>query len=235
MKKLKFPNWRKHGFEFLSIFIAVISAFALNNWYENRKAAESENKILTEISNGLKKDIEDIRVNRIGQEGGIAACNFFRDAVAGKVTRIRMDSLMNHYINLTRDFVSIQNTAGYQTLKSRGLELIQDDSLRLKIISLYEYDFNILRKLEEEYHEMQFQENYFMELNRSLAPNFNFDQNSMIRDIQLPLEMEENRKKEFLLFLYKIQGNRVFILTFYDEIEKKVKEVEKAIRVELKK
>lgn len=235
MKKLKFPNWKKHGFEFLSIFIAVISAFALNNWNENRKAAESENKILTEISNGLKKDLEDIHINQIGQEAGIAACNFFRDAVAGKVSSIRMDSLMNHYINLTRDFVSIQNTAGYQTLKSRGLELIQDDSLRLKIISLYEYDFNILRKLEEEYYEMQFQENYFMELNRSLAPNFNFDENGMIKDIQLPLQMEENRKKEFLLFLFKIQGNRSFILTYYDEIEKKVKEVEKAIRVELKK
>ncbi|WP_417612232.1 hypothetical protein [Owenweeksia hongkongensis] len=51
------PNsWRKNGFEFLSIFIAVVSAFALNNWNENRRDAHSENKILMEIYNGLEKD-----------------------------------------------------------------------------------------------------------------------------------------------------------------------------------
>jgi hypothetical protein len=31
MKKIEFKNWRKHGFEFLSIFIAVVSAFSLNS------------------------------------------------------------------------------------------------------------------------------------------------------------------------------------------------------------
>lgn len=53
MKKIEFNNWTKYGFKFLSIFIAVISAFALNNWNENKRDAHSEHKILIEISNGL--------------------------------------------------------------------------------------------------------------------------------------------------------------------------------------
>ena len=152
MKKKK---WKKYTFEFLSIFVALISAFALSNWNDNRKDSLSENKILTEISNGLEKDLDDIKLNIGGHKTGISACNYFRDVFAGK--NIEADSLMFHYFNLTRDFVSIQNTAGYETLKSKGLELIKNDSLRLKIISLYEYDYNTLRKLEEEYTEMQFQ------------------------------------------------------------------------------
>ena len=49
------------------------------------------------------------------------------------------------------DYISIQNISGYETLKSNGLELIRDDSLRFEIITLYEYDYSILKKFEEEY------------------------------------------------------------------------------------
>ena len=232
MKKIKFNNWKKHGIEFLSIFIAVISAFALNNWNENRRDARTENKILTEISNGLEKDLDDIKLNISGHQYGIYACNYFRKAFAGK--NIKADSLMFHYRNLTRDFVSIQNIAGYETLKSKGLELINNDSLRLNVISLYEYDYNILRKLEEEYSEMQFQENYFKEINEELAPNFNIDSNGNITGIDLPLKIQENKRNKLLLYLWKIQSNRIFILQYYSEIENKIGEVRENINNEIK-
>ena len=232
MKKPEIKNWKKYGFEFLSIFIAVVSAFALNNWNENRRDAHSENKILTEISNGLKKDLEDIELNVGGHKIGISACNYFRKAFVGK--NIETDSLMFYYSKLTRDFVSIQNTAGYETLKSKGLELINNDSLRLKIISLYEYDYTSLRKLEEEYTEMQFQENYFKEINEELAPNFKIDSNGNITGINLPIKIQENKRNKLLLYLWKIQSNRIFILQYYSEIEKKINEVRENINNEIK-
>jgi hypothetical protein len=139
---------------------------------------------------------------------------------------------MFHYFNLTRDFISIQNIAGYETLKSKGLELIKNDSLRLKIISLYEYDYNTLRKLEEEYSEMQFQESYFKEINDELAPNFKIDNNGNITGIELPLKIQENKRKKLLLYLWKIQSNRTFILRYYSEIEKKINEVIENIKNE---
>ena len=232
MKKVKLGNWKKHGFEFLSIFIAVISAFALNNWNENRRDDNSENKILMEIANGLEKDIEDIKLNVIGHKHGISACNYFRKAFANK--KIASDSIIIHYFNLTRDFVSMQNVSGYETLKSKGLELIKNDSLRLQIISLYEYDYNALRKLEEEYAEMQFQENYFKEINEELAPNFEFDSNYNITGMNLPLKIQENKKNILLLYLWKIQANRNFILQYYSEMEKKINKIRENINNEIK-
>ena len=231
MSKLKFKNWKKYGFEFLSIFIAVISAFALNNWNENKKDARSESKILIEISNGLQKDLDDIKLNVKGHEMGASACNYFRKAFAGKT--IETDSLLFHFYNLTRDFVSIQNIAGYETLKSKGLELIRNDSLRLEIISLYEYDYNTLRKLEEEYYEMQFHENYFKEINQELAPNFKIDENGNITGIDSPLNIQENERKKLLLYLWKIQVNRMFIIGAYSGIEKKINKVRESITAEI--
>ncbi len=231
MKKTILKNARKYGFEFLSIFIAVISAFALNNWNDNRKDQISEEKILREISNGLNKDLEDIQLNILGHQRGLQSCLYFKEILTGN--EVNSDSLLNYYFSLTRDFVSVQNRAGYETLKSKGLELLDNDSLRLQIISLYEYDYNTLRKLEEEYHEMQFHENYFQQINEGFAANFQFDSLNNFSGINQPLIIEEDKKKELLLCLWKIHQNRTFILKIYEGMEEKVKEVQKAILSEI--
>ena len=109
---------------------------------------------------------------------GIDACLFFQDLILGKPRDL--DSLELHYYTVTRDFVSIQNTSGYETLKSKGLELIQTDSLRTEIISLYEFDYTILRKLEEDYDEMQFHTSFFKEFNAVFAPHFEFSDKGRI-------------------------------------------------------
>jgi len=231
-KKIEFKNWKKYSFEFLLIFIAVISAFALSNWNENRKDLHTENKILIEISKGLEKDIEDVKINIGGHKTGLKACAYFRKALAGNT--VRVDSVMIQFFNLTRDFISIQNVAGYETLKSKGLELIKNDSLRSEIISLYEYDYNILRKFEEEYSEMQFQNHYYEDFNMALAPNFKIDRNGMISGVSSPLEINRVEKNKLLLHLSRIESNRFFILQFYAEIETKINKVREKINKEIK-
>lgn len=232
MKKIRIKKWKKYTFEFLSIFIAVVSAFALNNWNDNRNSRIAENKILSEINHGLKKDLEDLRLNMSGHKSGMDAAFFFRDLLAKKP--ISTDSIMFHYFNLTRDFVSIQNTSGYETLKSRGLELIQNDSLRTRIISLYEYDYNALRKLEEEYFELQFHENYFKEINQIVSQNLTFTEDKLISGITFPLILEHNQEKTLLTYLWKIQANRDFILQYYADVERKIEELKVEIEKELK-
>jgi hypothetical protein len=232
MKKTQLKNWKKYTFEFLSIFIAVISAFALNNWNDNRNNRNAESKILSEINNGLEKDLEDARLNIIGHKMGMKAADFFRNLIANKP--ISKDSLMFHYFNLTRDFISIQNTSGYETLKSRGLELIKNDSLRTKIISLYEYDYNTLRKLEEDYYELQFQENYFKEINRSISQNLQFNEDKLITGINIPLNIEQHDEKTILTYLWKIQANRNFILQYYSVVEGKIEKLRTEIEKEIK-
>lgn len=224
-------NWRIYGLEFLSIFIAVISAFALNNWNDNRRENRAESKMLTEIANGLEKDIEDIKMNKLGHVHGINASKYFKKIVAGKCDY--PDSLKTYYFGLTRDFISVQNIAGYEALKSKGLELIKNDTLRLQIIALYEYDYNTLRKLEEEYSEMQFHENYFPQINQALGPGFLFDENQGISGFDLALSIPDDEEKVLLLYLWKMESNRRFILNYYADIESKIDRVHRNILREI--
>ena len=227
-------NWKKIGFEFLSIFIAVISAFALSNWNENRREAEAANKILAEIANGLEKDIEDVRVNMRGHKEGINACDFWRDLINDEINEI-VDTFMfvQHYFDLTRDYISIQNISGYETLKSKGLELIEDDSLRYEIITLYEFDYNVVKKFEEEYQEMQYHKSYFKEINKQLAPSFKFDQEGGLTGINLPLGLNEKDKNILLSYLWKIKVNRNFIIRYYSQTEQKLMDLHKKIETKL--
>ena len=231
LKKRKLKNWKNYGIEFLSIFIAVIAAFALNNWNDNRKDNISENKILMEIGSGLDKDLGDIRHNILGHKMGIESCRYFSNLFTDK--EVNADSLMSRYFSLTRDFVCIQNVAGYETLKSKGLELIRNDSLRHEIISLYEYDYNVLRKLEEEYSEMQFHESYFKEINAELAPHFKLDSLQQLAGLTLPLKMEDTQKKKLLIYLWKIKVNRVFTLSIYTALEEKIIRAKENIESEI--
>ena len=227
---MKKRNWKKYALEFLSIFIAVISAFALNNWNDNRKNNEAENKILQELSNGLEKDIKDVELNVFGHEFGLKSSQFWRKVINDE--DVKFDSIHAYYFNFLRDFISIQNTSGYENLKSRGLELIKNDSLRTAIISLYEYDYKTLKILEEEYHEMQFHENYYKEINDFISPNFQYDEKGNIIGIEQPINLSKDDKNKLLSYLWKIDANRNFILGFYEQIKKNIKELKKKIEKE---
>lgn len=225
-------NWKKYLFEFLSIFIAVIAAFALTNWNDNRRDNRAAIKILMEISNGLEKDIEDININVGGHKNGIEACKFWRRVILNEP--VPSDSLNQYYLRLTRDFFSAQNVSGYETLKSKGLELVKNDTLRFNIISLYEYDYSTLKTLEENYYEMQFQENYFKEINNFIAPYFEFDEKGNIVKINTPLKLKREEKNILLTYLWKIQVNRNFILQYYSGMESKITELKEQIEQALK-
>ncbi|MEL6254072.1 MAG: hypothetical protein AAFR87_18835 [Bacteroidota bacterium] len=221
---MKETNWKNYGFEFLSIFIAVISAFALTNWQENRRERKAEDKILIEILHGLEKDIEDVNLNMRGHKGGLRACAYWRRLINHESNSL--DTLTQYYFALTRDFISIQNVSGYETLKSRGLELIEDDSLRFDIISIYEYDYEILLKFEEEYQEMQFHRSYYEEINKIIAPHLSFNETGEITGLKVPLKLNANERKLLLSYLWKISLNRNFILKYYADLKDKLEKLQ---------
>ncbi|MDI9867536.1 DUF6090 family protein [Flectobacillus sp. DC10W] len=222
---------KKFGFEFLSIFIGVFAAFALDSWNETRKDKYVEIKILSEINNGLKQDIKDIRLNIIGHQQGIQAVNYFQKIILNQP--VSKDSLKQYYFSLFRNFISIQNSSGYQTLKSKGLEIIENDSLRLQILSLYENDFNSIRKLEEDYSELQFHQIYYNKFNDYFATNLLIDTEGKPLDVRFPIILGQKEKNILLLDLWRIKRNRMFILTICEDVITKIKALQQNIEEEL--
>lgn len=225
-------NWKKYGFEFLTIFIGVFAAFALENWKDNLKDKKIETKILLEIRKGLDKDLEDIKLNEAGHRIGISATKYFKKLITNVV--VNEDSLLLYYNKLFRDFVIVQNISGYESLKSQGLDIIENDSLRSEIISIYEYDYSVIKKIEEEYSELQFHTSYYQEFNNILAPHFNFNEYEILININQPLKLSIHDRNLLLVDLYKIYSNRLFILAIYSETTKKIEKLKKDIDTILK-
>ncbi len=233
MFKQKATNlFKKYFSEFALIFISVILAFALTEWSNNQGKKISEEKIFLEILNGLKKDSIDLTGNIDAHKNGIKACKYWRKVITDN--KADKDSLIGYYFLLTRNVISIQNISGYETLKSKGLETIKNDSLRAKIINLYEFDYQVMKKFEEDYKENQFFDNYFFQINEKIAPNLKFDSNGNIYDINLPLTITNSEKNILLSYLWKIQMSRIEreyagkslkkkINTLYKEIDKEIK------------
>lgn len=232
MDKTKIETLKKYGFEFLTIFVGIFAAFTLDNWNENRKDHHTEIKILYEINRGLQQDMSDIDVNAAGHRAGLQAAVFFSQLILNK--RSNSDSIGYHYFNLLRDFISVQNISGYQTLKSKGLEIIQNDSLRTKILSLYENDYNSLRKLEEDYAELQFFQHYQHDFSQLMVPDFMLDTNGKVGGISIPLNVTAAEKKILLIDLSRMAANRNFMIATYTEVKSKIMKLQQQIDAELK-
>ena len=100
LMKYKFFNyktfsWKKYVFETLSIFIAVISAFSLNNWNQNRRDKDAEIGILKEVRNSIKNDLLTLKTNKEGYIFSRKSCSYIRDLIENKP--VNQDSISFKY------------------------------------------------------------------------------------------------------------------------------------------
>ena len=202
----KSTNFKKFWFEFFSVFFAVVFAYLLNQWNEDRKDDLTESKILIEINNGLKRDSLDLASDEKYFKVNIDAIKYF-NRIANNI-EVDNDSLSLYYFYLTRDLITVQNTSGYETLKSKGLEIIKNDSLRKSIIDLYEVTYKLNRKFSEEYDENKYMKNYFEKINNAIAPHFIFDSNNNIIGLNQPVNLKTQDKNIVKSYLWKLAVNR---------------------------
>jgi len=175
----------------------------MDRWNDGRKDGIAENKILKEIYNGLERDSIDIANDEKYFDIAFSGLKYFNEIIDGK--NIQNDSLVTFYYLFSRESIVVQNKSGYESLKSRGLETIRNDSLRKNIIDLYEVDYELARKFNEEHSEYKFLENYFHEINAVLAPNFVYDETNNIKEIKLPIELTEKERNLLKSYLWKIR------------------------------
>lgn len=217
----------KYAVEFASVFLAVFMAFALNNYSAERRDRAAEHRILVDISTGLDKDLVDIEGNILGHRNGIKACDYFRRWAVDQP--VGLDSFRLYYSSVLRDYINAQNTAGYANLKSRGLEIIRDDSLRNEVVSLYEYDYNLVRKLEESYAEQQFFAQHYDDLVRILTPFLTISEDGRELTLGPSHGLAERDRKDLMIILYSVMSNRQFTLQIYSGLETRLKQVQTSI------
>jgi hypothetical protein len=123
--------------EIVLVVIGIMIAVAINNSNEEKKLKQLEIKYLSEIKNNLSSDIADIDFNINFNASKLRSNHVVLQYLNGEVHTI--DSLDFHLSNLPFSTRTLVNSSGYENLKSKGLEIISNDALRIKITTLYEF------------------------------------------------------------------------------------------------
>jgi len=226
MSKSKAPASR-FILEIFSIFLGVTIAFLANHWNEQRKERVFERKILNGIYEELESDVSDIELNIMGHEQGLVAIRLYQRYCEQQP--VDFDSLSLYFRKLYRDYISVANTSTYETLKSRGLQIVSNDQLRERIVELYDFNYEITQKLEEEYYPSQFHQNYFAKIASHFKEYIKVENN----DVKIIKPYQRAPDSEMMLIFSEIFEWRLFSIQAYKQNLEVIEDLRAAIKAEL--
>jgi hypothetical protein len=208
---------KKFLLDIFKTFIGVFLAFWVSEWKAAKQSNFTERTALQEIRQELELDIKDLQINRFGHQQGLNAARYFRAALDGKP--VGEDTLAQQYQNLLRNFVSIQHSAAYESVKARGLEIIGDDSLRTHIINLFDYHLETVEKLEEQYAPHDFFNFYYHHFNEKFVPYFTLGERGQWSFAKPLSQMPQADQKMVRMWLFRLLNDRIFMMAVYQQVE----------------
>lgn len=232
MSKRTKVSWRSFFLEILSIFIGITVAFSLDNWNKDRLERIDEIKMLKELYNGLQSTLEDIESNSYGHASSIRSGIQLVKFINGELSST--DSTAYYYSNALVDYTFTPNTGAYETLKSKGVQLISNDSIRLRIINLYDFTFKAMVRMEEGEEAFMFCQNYSPLLNKRISKmSPSYYANKRLKRIDYPANYKRRQDHEFMLLTENMNYSRSVMRNFYERERVSVRELLEAIRTEI--
>ena len=143
MSENKTSRYFKYAFgEIILVVIGILIALQINNWNENRKLLKSEKGLLTEV-------IANLEANKKMLESGLKfnekTKNDYEIILKYINNNLPYDSIVKKAFHTVKNWHSPFFTyTAYESLKSKGLDIIHDDSIKEKIAYIYEYSFAFL-------------------------------------------------------------------------------------------
>jgi hypothetical protein len=126
--------------EIVLVVIGILIALQINNWNEENKVSKRETLILNELINSIDKDLNayekfiDPRLER--KNSGLDSLYFYIFKNEG----IQDSLFLKFYANSRQDIYLKFDNGPFEALKSTGLDIIRNDSLRTKINNSYTVD-----------------------------------------------------------------------------------------------
>ena len=133
--------------EIILVVIGILIALSINNWNENLKNKKEEISVLKELLSDSKTNLLSLEEDIFLNQRAINSNMLISDLLINK--RPYNDSLDIHFGNIQYNTQFTLNTGGYENLKSRGFEIISNDSLRKSIIKFYDRWVDFIDDLED--------------------------------------------------------------------------------------
>ncbi len=131
--------------EIILVVIGILIALSINNWNENLKNKKEEISVIKELLSDSKTNLLSLEEDIFLNQRAINSNMLISDILINK--RPYNDSLDIHFGNIQYNTQFTLNTAGFENLKSRGFEIISNDSLRKSIINVQDRWFDFIHDL----------------------------------------------------------------------------------------
>lgn len=213
-------KWPEYILEILVITIGIYGAFELANYGENRTRKRAEIEILKGCKTELMADLVDININLKDLEKSMQSLNLIIELLENDGTYHDSLSLYFNYTLLPIHFV--HSTSAFETMKSKGLDIITNPEIRTKLISLYDSQYDLFLQAEsEELDEVQYGLRHM--LSGRFESGFNYWDGTFAGSM-IPLDFESLKKDKEYLYFIKTQRNRTrsYIGYFYENLRKSV-------------
>jgi len=223
MKRILFTlkeKWPEYILEILVITIGIYGAFELANYGENRTRKRAEIEILKGCKTELIADLVDIKLNMEELSKSQQSLNLIIEALENDEPY--HDSLSLHFNYTLLPIHFVHSTSAFEALKSKGLDIVTNPNIRIKLISLYDSQYDLFLKAEsEELQEVQYGMRHILSGRFDAAwnyPEYNFS------GTMIPLDFESLKNDREYLYFIKTQRNRTrsYIGYFYENLRKSV-------------
>lgn len=134
--------------EIVLVVIGILIAVQINDWNEQRKESYQE----LEMLNGLSSDLAKNKVNissMILNDSLIILANQHLITVLKDNNSLYNDSLQVYFAKIARYDAFFPQRMAYESLKSKGFQIIKNDALRTSIIELYDETYYINAHIRE--------------------------------------------------------------------------------------
>ena len=155
MEKNKTGKYLKYAAgEIILVMIGILLALQINNWNNNRIEYKLESNILREILVNLEKDVVNLNSKISYNKDKV---KFNKEVLEHLEQKTPLtDSLRISYFQLLGRGTFEPITVAYENLKSKGVDIIHNDSLRIAISELYDFKyFYLTNDLRSDYEQVK--------------------------------------------------------------------------------
>ncbi len=134
MKKI---NYQRAIGEVFFIFLGITLAIAFQNWNEQRQQAKLEKTVLEQLSVALQNDLNDVNDNIGTHTRGKNSCQNILKSLDSSEP-INGPAILGAFNQAMDNTFLVSDISTYEYLKSVGVHIIREDSLRNQITRLYD-------------------------------------------------------------------------------------------------
>ncbi len=175
-------NWKYVLIELFIIVIGILIAFRVDNWKEGRNTKLRELQTLRELKLELSSDLNTISSMQNRCDDVISSLGILQLHLYKKKTY--HDSLQDYAYKIVYGIQFQYRNSAFNNLKTIGIDLISNDSIKFRLVELYDYTYPRLSRMID------------LEANKSKYADF-FD-SQRILDYSLPGDEQKLEIKEII-------------------------------------